>query len=87
MLVSAPSLLPIITIHAVCFLFLQPGGGEGGEDKPKKFKKADLGESNKMYYNEEVWRVVFTKQSGHVHTYAVHTHAVHTAAPAAASGH
>lgn len=27
---------------------------EDGEDKPKKYQKADLGQPNKMYYNEEV---------------------------------
>lgn len=29
---------------------------EGGEDEPKQYKKANLGLSNQMYYNEEVGR-------------------------------
>lgn len=27
---------------------------EGGEDEPKKYKKANLGQSNQMYYSTEV---------------------------------
>lgn len=27
---------------------------EGGEDEPKKYKKANLGLANEMYYNDEV---------------------------------
>jgi hypothetical protein len=31
-------------------------GQEGGEDDHKKYKKANLGKSNQMYYNDEVGR-------------------------------
>jgi hypothetical protein len=38
-------------LHSRCWAHLQV---EGGEDEPKKYKKANLGLSNKLYYNDEV---------------------------------
>jgi hypothetical protein len=46
------------TVHLQgCWARLQ---AEGGEDEPKKYKRANLGLSNQLYYNDEVGNVAYS---------------------------